>query len=600
MGKKKLLWIVMLVVFTMLSVNTSFAAVNLSENFECGQAKGWSTVSGKWCVNGGTFESQSNIPNAIAVYENGAWHSDYTYHVKMYAGSAQASSGLGAIYSYQDIHNYYELWFSPAGTTKLNKVIDGTKTTVATRSYAGGGHQSWFDVQIIRSGAKTTVKVNGTKVFNNVQQSELGRGKTGLFSSLNTAAFDDITIVPRYKDTYPKIGGMNIGGPHNFDDPGYQADLAKLDMVVLGFYESWVGDNGETKRDIVNNIKAMNPDILIGQYTIPNETVTDPADISKKDKYDKLSTEMGPNGIGDWWARDNAGNQLSSYPGAALVNLTDFVTPDHVGDRYPEWLAKRYNAIYFDPIPEFDFWYSDNAHYKPRVDADWDRDGVNDSQDDPAVRSYYRNGMARYWEQIRELQPNLPIIVNADGHGVNGEGYLREVEYKNKLEGAYFEMAMGQDWSEETWAPWETMMDSYRNLIDNTTDPHLVMFNVSGGATDYAFMRYALGSALMENGYFSYSIDGEYHGVAWFDEFDVNLGKAEDGPQRTPWSNGVYMRRFENGMALVNPKGNGTQTVNIPAGYARLSGTQDPTVNNGQPASTVTLAERDGIILVKL
>jgi hypothetical protein len=52
-------------------------------------------------------------------------------------------------------------------------------------------------------------------------------------------------------------------------------------------------------------------------------------------------------------------------------------------------------------------------------------------------------------------------------------------------------------------------------------------------------------------------------------------------------------------MALVNPKGNGTKTVQIPAGYKRFKGSQDPATNNGQDVDSVRLQSRDGLILVR-
>jgi hypothetical protein len=61
----------------------------------------------------------------------------------------------------------------------------------------------------------------------------------------------------------------------------------------------------------------------------------------------------------------------------------------------------------------------------------------------------------------------------------------------------------------------------------------------------------------------------------------------------------VYRRNFEHGTVLVNPKGNGAKTVTIEAGYHRFQGNQAPAVNNGQPVTSVTLADRDGIFLVK-
>ena len=115
--------------------------------------------------------------------------------------------------------------------------------------------------------------------------------------------------------------------------------------------------------------------------------------------------------------------------------------------------------------------------------------------------------------------------------------------------------------------------------------------------------KYAFGSALMNNGHFSASSD--YNEVLWYDEFDLAgmdttkwLGNAIDPPQTVAWQNGVYRRRFEKGAVLVNPKGNGQQVVNLGPGYRRFNGAQDPVTNNGQPANSITLADRDRLFLV--
>ena len=102
----------------------------------------------------------------------------------------------------------------------------------------------------------------------------------------------------------------------------------------------------------------------------------------------------------------------------------------------------------------------------------------------------------------------------------------------------------------------------------------------------------------------------------WFDEYDNAgagvgyLGEPVCGsagePQKSAWNNGVWMREFASGVVLWNPKGNGTQTVDvsglvIPSGHAglkRIAGTQDTSVNNGLAATSVTLKDRDGVILL--
>jgi len=49
----------------------------------------------------------------------------------------------------------------------------------------------------------------------------------------------------------------------------------------------------------------------------------------------------------------------------------------------------------------------------------------------------------------------------------------------------------------------------------------------------------------------------------------------------------------------MNPKGNGPQTVTLETSYKHLSGTQVPSVNNGQTVTSVTLNDRDGVILLR-
>ena len=142
------------------------------------------------------------------------------------------------------------------------------------------------------------------------------------------------------------------------------------------------------------------------------------------------------------------------------------------------------------------------------------------------------------------------------------------------------------------------MMEMYRTHFGNVAVPNLVLFHAHGEATQYSLMRYGLTSCLMDNGFYVYT-PANYSNVYWFDEFNADLGKAVTSPQTSPWKNGVYRRDFENGIALVNPKGNGRRTVTLEPGFRRIAGKQDPVHNNGQPVTTITLDERDGIILVR-
>ena len=413
-----------------------------------------------------------------------------------------------------------------------------------------------------------------------------------------------------FKDTYPKLAHIPIRYSKDYGDPDYRQRLAKFDIVILGMWRGFVtrdlasGDMLGV-RDVVVDIdrraRSMgNGDILLGKYTALNESPSDPNNGSKRDKWEKLHSEVGPGypTNNDWFARDRNGNNLSSWPGTWLTNMTNFVQPDANGDTYPEWAVRRDYDVFFRDIPEFDMWYFDNWFYRPRADADWDGDGVNDDRDDPAVRKFFREGHARGLARAKQLAPDLIMIGNVDGNAPNNVGMLTEPEYRGKMT-ALHEAAIGRDHSSENWGGWEVMMKQYQTTIANA-QYNVAIMHVQGASNDLATMRYGLASCLMDNGYYFFSSEEkDYRARTWFDEFDVDLGRAVDPPQFDAWRQGVYMRRFENGMALVNPKGNGTRTVTIGPGYKRIQGVQDPVTNNGELVESVTLRERDGIILLR-
>jgi len=129
---------------------------------------------------------------------------------------------------------------------------------------------------------------------------------------------------------------------------------------------------------------------------------------------------------------------------------------------------------------------------------------------------------------------------------------------------------------------WSLVMQDYRRGMALAREPKIVIFHnkiqdlIDDNPTItsvYRWNRYGLCSALMDDGYYAVMAPGEIHPE--FDEFYGGadhsskrlgyLGHPVDPPQTTAWSKGVYRREFTNGLVLVNPKGNGTQTVNVGA-----------------------------------
>jgi hypothetical protein len=388
---------------------------------------------------------------------------------------------------------------------------------------------------------------------------------------------------------YPRLLGMNIGAK-NYDEPQYLDALSRLDVAILGFYPGWRGDRqGEKIGKVVGQMKARNPAMLVGQYTILNESSDDRVrSAASRDRIDKLDEE-------DWWLRksDRSKTAWSREYSAFDVNFTQWSKPDRNGDRYPQWLAKRDHRMFFGPVPQFGIWYFDNVMIRSRVGrANWKLDGNELSNRDPEVEAAFRRGMAEHWDAARRLAPNVLLMGNADND-------LSSPEYRGKLHGVFLEGLMGKSWSLERTAGWTGMMKRYLSVRQNLVAPAIVGFNVAGDPADTRFFRYAFCSSLMGDGYFSFTdAKAGYSSVPWFDEYETRLGKAVDPPQETAWSNGVYRRRYEHALALVNP-GPSARTVTLEPGWRRMRGKQAPAVNDGSKATELTLGPADGILLVR-
>lgn len=441
------------------------------------------------------------------------------------------------------------------------------------------------------------------------------RNLLAVFSVLFIVTFSSAVLAQNrtIKQEFPRLGGTNVGDPSSgpydgYEDPEYHKAIAKLDLTVLGIWEGW-SRNGMDARDVVRAIKAINPDILLGNYTNIIEINTTVS--NQNDKRIKADSEDGPNNqnASDWWARDSSGIQTSSYPGTYSVNFTEYVKPDANGDRYPQWAAKRdFDEWFF--ASDWDVWFSDVVLWRPpdstRSRMDLSGGTVSNQED---VDAAYRRGHVAHWTKIRELAPNTIIMPNIDWAKSEDVLGRRDIpEYEGQVGGAVLEAMMGKDWSVETWGSWNKMMEWYRRTMSYLAEPKIIKFGVSGDPSDYQFFRYGFASCLMDDAYFAFnpSIKGGYSTVAWFDEYDLAgtsdtswLGRSIEPPQTSPWKDGVYRRDFENGVAIVNPRGNGRMTITLEPGLRAIDGTQDPDRNNGQAVTSITLEDRDGVILVR-
>jgi hypothetical protein len=287
------------------------------------------------------------------------------------------------------------------------------------------------------------------------------------------------------------------------------------------------------------------------------------------------------------------------------------------------------------------------------ANGDWLRIGTTQAHNAPTTYSAVMTGEKSFYTYLSTAWPGSLQLGNAAGHfgaavagtysrtdpTLNSQILAGTSTLSGVMQGGDFEHIVGKSYSVETWGGALEMQQQYRTEMINLGGPKLLLFshdnvqangsdpltfNSSGQPASYSpawqGARYGITAALMNNGYY-FANGGDYdeETVAnhrWFDEYDnagagvgylgQPVGGSAGNPQTGPWSNGVWKREFKNGVVLWNPKGSGTRAVSVsglvsPSGHTGLkhmAGKQDATINNGEVATSVTLRDRDGVILL--
>jgi hypothetical protein len=394
---------------------------------------------------------------------------------------------------------------------------------------------------------------------------------------------------------FPRLAASWINNNQVYQQPAVYSQLARADIAIILTWPGWTG-NGAGIQPVLQNMKAINPNLLVFEYIKNNETYGPPGACGA---FSALCNQLGAM---NWYLYPSGGSGTpvpSSWPGATTINNTVFTPPDANGDNWLSWFAKWAVATLYAPNPSFDGFSIDNVYLKPRVDGDWNRDGVTDSANSPQAALWQQQGYVSFFAKLHSLMPGKFQIGNvADWCQPNAN----LTQYQGMADGGVMEAMIGQSWSVEAWGGWQAMMQGYHNTMAALGGPKLGIFAQAGDTTDYQSFRYGFASSLMDDGYYQFNSLASYGGdFPWFDEYNYQhkFGAAISPPSTSAWQNGVYRRDFANGIALVNPKGNGTQTVTLETNYTRINGTQAPSVNSGQTVLTLTLQDRDGIILLR-
>ena len=416
-----------------------------------------------------------------------------------------------------------------------------------------------------------------------------------MIRKLLLAAASTLTLVsPVFAaDPYPRVGAVLTGGAQNYWDSTYQGQIAKLQVVVLTYYPGWGSGHGTTMEKTIQQLKARNSNIKVFLY---QNIAGRPSPVPST--WPGLNTKLNAQ---KWWLYQTWGgtSKVASNCGSGyLLNITPYSTKDSSGLHYNEWIARYVATQVGKTNPSAAGIFTDCVSWQARAAGDWNQDGRTDSAGDASAAAWMRDGFSRYADELHAQMPGKLQLANAADWG-KPESVVTELQ--GAFDGGVLEGMIGRSYSREgLTGGWQLMMAAYRKAMGVMASPKMAVFVQTGSVTDYQGMRYGLGSASLGDAYFAYQDVAKtaYSSAVYFDEYGAKLGAATSSWPTTAWQSGVYRRNFQNGIVLVNPKGNGVRTVTLEKNYRKLKGSQAPTINNGATVKTVTLKDRDGIILL--
>jgi uncharacterized membrane protein len=161
----------------------------------------WAISAGNWQFAQEELRSSAGALSIATVHtydpaELGLDTIGRSFSLEVYAwiGSSAANARVGAVFDFADADNYHEITVSATGNAQLRSRIDGVSRTLASATITAPGANHWVHIALARSSGRTTVRIDGVRVFDNSIQDGLPLGDAGLIARNTHARFDDIDV----------------------------------------------------------------------------------------------------------------------------------------------------------------------------------------------------------------------------------------------------------------------------------------------------------------------------------------------------------------------------------------------------------------------
>jgi pectate lyase len=192
------------------------AATLFSDDFEDGNANGWSKSGGTWSVvpDGSLVYRQSGTGSDAKAQAGDAGWDDQTVQARVRpTGFNGAGRFAGVLARAQTMTRYYYLALSNEGELVLGRRISGTHTTLAAAP-APVTIGTWYTLRLEASGGTLRGFLNGTLAIS-ASDGELATGRAGLVTLFASASFDDVVVT----DTAGPGPSPTTGSPSPSEPP---------------------------------------------------------------------------------------------------------------------------------------------------------------------------------------------------------------------------------------------------------------------------------------------------------------------------------------------------------------------------------------------
>ena len=165
------------------------AATLTSDDFNDGNAGGWSTNGGSWSAGSGVYTQSGTGAAAKALTGSTSWATTtVTARVRPDTFGGSTSRGIGVAARVQSSSNFYALVVTPTAV----QIRKGASTTLASAAFSASPG-TWYTLSLSATGSSLVGSVNGAQLVS-TSDGSYATGRIGLVANYTAGAFDDVLV----------------------------------------------------------------------------------------------------------------------------------------------------------------------------------------------------------------------------------------------------------------------------------------------------------------------------------------------------------------------------------------------------------------------